>query len=217
MTFNVSFVLSTLFGHTVQWSAQRRGGPGTPLREAIRAHGAQTIAGVSAMYAVAWLAPRLTWWILPIVIGPIYSIPLSTLLSSRAAGRWFHSRGLLLVPEETRTPDVLQRKRYYRERIVSGTGVARVGRFAQAVLDPIANELHISLLESAEDGEALPVKTEGLERLVEVALDKGPHWLTLDNRLALLSDAEVLRRLHRESWSRWPREVARKISQAASS
>ncbi len=217
MTFNVSFVLTTLFGRTVQWSAQRRGGTGTPLREAVRTHGAQTVVGLAAMYAVAWLAPGLTWWILPIVIGPIYSIPLSMMLSSRAAGRWFHSAGLLLVPEETRIPDVLQRKQQVTLIIREEAQIARAGRFAQAVLDPIVNELHISILKSSEDDQCVPAKIDYLKRLVELALDKGPHWLDRDDRLALLSDPVVLRRLHRESWSRWPREVVGKISRAASS
>ena len=52
----------------------------------------------------------------------------------------------------------------------------------------------------------VPSKRAGLERLVERALRVGPASLTPEEQALVTRDAELMQRLHREAWQRWPVE-----------
>ncbi|HTY48669.1 MAG TPA: glucans biosynthesis glucosyltransferase MdoH [Steroidobacteraceae bacterium] len=107
MVFHSVFVVSTLAGHPVSWSAQERGDRGVGLREACARHAGQMLLGVVWGAVILAIAPRFIWWLMPVLAGLLLSAPL-TVLSSRAdLGRALRRRGLLLTPEESCPPPEL--------------------------------------------------------------------------------------------------------------
>jgi membrane glycosyltransferase len=53
------------------------------------------------------LSPILTWWLLPVSLPLIFSLPLSVFSSRVAIGRASQWLGLFQIPEESRMPQVV--------------------------------------------------------------------------------------------------------------
>ncbi|MFT8563295.1 MAG: glucans biosynthesis glucosyltransferase MdoH [Acetobacter orientalis] len=109
MLIQTSGVVSILSGHDSGWNTQRRDDGGFPLMVVVKQYGKFTLFGL-VLGCGAWVvSPSLFFWMTPVLLGLVFSIPLVALTSSRAAGLAFRKAGLLLVPEETNTPDVLRK------------------------------------------------------------------------------------------------------------
>lgn len=215
MAFHSAFVISTLFGHTIEWLPQRRHAAGVALRDAIQAHAIHTLAGLLAAFGILLFTPGLFWWMLPVLAGLILSIPLALLLGSVRAGRHLAARGLLLIPEETHVPEVLQRQRMHHEAAES-TRQSRQGRsnvVYQVVVDPAFLATHVAILRAAGGGTA-DVPPDLLERIRQIAFHGSPLYLTRKHQLAMLSDETSLRRLHEQAWSCWPLSVLNGVEPA---
>ena len=104
MVFHTTFVITTLAGKPVTWSAQERGDRGIRFVEALWRHKLHMLLGLVWGGVILWIAPRYIWWLLPILSGLVLSVPLTMLTSRASAGQWIRRRGLLLTPEETRPP-----------------------------------------------------------------------------------------------------------------
>jgi membrane glycosyltransferase len=104
MMFHTSFVITTLLGHPVTWSAQDRGDRGIGFLEALNRHKWHVLLGFAWGAVILVFAPRYIWWMSPVLAGLILSVPLTMLTSRASAGRWMRRRGLLLTPEETEPP-----------------------------------------------------------------------------------------------------------------
>jgi membrane glycosyltransferase len=104
MLFHTSFVITTLAGHPVTWNAQDRGDRGITFREALSRHKWHVLIGVLWGAIILFIAPRYIWWMSPILIGLLLSVPLTMLTSLTGAGVWARGHGLLLTPEETEPP-----------------------------------------------------------------------------------------------------------------
>jgi hypothetical protein len=107
MLFHTSFVLTTLAGRSVSWNAQDRGDRGITFLEALNRHKWHLLLGLAWGVAILWIAPRYIWWMSPILIGLLLSVPLTMLTSLTSAGLWARRHGLLLTPEETEPPSEL--------------------------------------------------------------------------------------------------------------
>jgi membrane glycosyltransferase len=127
------------------------------------------------------------------------------LSSSIALGRQSRELGLFLTPEETEPPAVL---RYLEENLEDDDPVLPVlrekpaSRFVQALTDPYVNALHLSLLPPREP----PGKRRRhyLEGLVHQLEEEGPDSLSAAQKRDLISDPNMLLRLHALFWSRPP-------------
>lgn len=103
------FVLVALTGWKLEWKSPPREAAGltwsdaaarlAPMTGIIVLHG----AGVAAIQlgALVWLAP--------VALPLLLAVPLAVLTSHVALGDWARSQGLLLIPEEARSPLVLRR------------------------------------------------------------------------------------------------------------
>lgn len=135
MAFHTRFVLGILAGWSVGWGPQQRTESGTSFRDAVNAHGSQTIAGILLALVGFWLTPDLFIWLSPVFFGLILSIPISMLISSQALGRFARKLGLLVIPEEVTVPRVIQRlhacEDHYRSLVASLTDT-----------DPLTHLLH---------------------------------------------------------------------------
>ncbi|GAN60982.1 glucans biosynthesis glucosyltransferase H [Acetobacter cibinongensis] len=109
MLIQTSGVVSILSGHDSGWNTQRRDDGGFPLMVVVRQYAKFTLFGL-ILGCGAWVvSPSLFFWMTPVLLGLVFSIPLVALTSSRAVGQSFLKAGLLLVPEETQMPDVLRK------------------------------------------------------------------------------------------------------------
>ena len=202
MLFHSKFILWTLLGRGVAWVAQRRGGDGTPdWREAILTHAGHTATGLVWGAAALALDPVFFVWLLPVLVGPVLSVPLSLVSAQPPAGGQLPH--LLATPEELHPLPVALRL----EALLATTQAGEPPReFAadygllQAVLDPYVNAVHVSLLR--EKGLPPDEDRDRFTALRERLIVEGPAALTKRDKLALLMDAHSMIRLHRDLWSR---------------
>jgi membrane glycosyltransferase len=187
MLIQTSGVLSILSGHDSGWNTQRRDDGGIPLMDIVRQYGRFTLFGL-ALGAGAWVvSPSLFFWMTPVLLGLVFSIPLVALTSSRAVGLDFRRAGLLLVPEETAPPPVLNLLAAAESSIEAKakTAPALPGDSLKALrADARLARAHLAMLPPPRKaGEAInPDQLVGLVKLGEAG--------TLTNALRVLSPRE---------------------------
>jgi membrane glycosyltransferase len=105
------FVASILLGASNGWGTQMRGdrrmAPGALVR-IFSFH--TTVAAMVGGAVFIWLHGSF-WWIVPLLAGPLLSIPLAAFTSSSAIGRWAMAHRLFLTPSETGTGSIVARVR----------------------------------------------------------------------------------------------------------
>jgi membrane glycosyltransferase len=198
MVAHTRIVISILMGGSISWGAQSRRSTGA-LMKIVRAELVSTIIGVLMIGLLGLFALPLVPWLSPIWAPLVMAIPLALIASSEWAGQalaWF---GILRVPSETATDDLVLRADDLRSMTTSDDSA----RFRDMVLDPVLLAAHIARLPK----NGAPVATpEQLERVRERARRAGPTALSAAERKLLASDAESMRWLHREAWRHWPVE-----------
>jgi len=218
MLWHSKFVATILLGLGVHWGPQKRTADGLTWATAARAHWGHTVTGVLWGLAV-WIIDRPSfWWFVPVAAGMVVSIPLSVLTSRSRNGYLARQWGLFLTPEEVEPPpeftELRERLRLLEE---SGEGAPHPTHsgLTDAVLDPYANAIHVSLLREkmlnpvfAERLKQLGVGQDTARPLAERALEQGPQSLNDEERLLLMSDADTMSRLHRQVWIRPPEALA---------
>ena len=107
MLFHSEFVVRALLGRSVGWDAQPRGDRGVSWREAFTRHRWHVAIGLVWGCTILTLAPHFIWWMLPVVVGMLISVPFTALTSRSDLGVALRRRGLLLTPEETSPPPEL--------------------------------------------------------------------------------------------------------------
>lgn len=192
MMFQSKFVWDILTGHSVNWNTQNRGDAGTSFKDAFSRHFWHTLLGIATTVIVALYAKELFWWMLPITIGLMLSIPISMLTSKVASGQWAKRHNYFLIPEESKVPDILQSAKEY-ENILKALEPKEKG-ISLLLKDQILNNLHVIMLPvngpapdiSPKDFEAAQIKLENhINHKVELDLSK-------EEEIALLYHPEVL-------------------------
>jgi membrane glycosyltransferase len=216
MLWHSSFVATILLGIGVHWGPQKRTANGIAWTEAIRRHWGQTLLGAAWGLAVWKLDPATFWWFVPVLAGMLLAIPLSVLTSRMSLGSRARSLGLFLTPEEIHPPSELDTLRV-RMALLEKTQAAQPADaiIAEAVLDPYVNAIHVSLLRekqlNPEYRDALTnlgVGRPEVRELAEKLLGQGPEALTKDEKMLVLSDADVVPWLHRQAWIRPSKALA---------
>ncbi|HLX27033.1 MAG TPA: glucans biosynthesis glucosyltransferase MdoH [Casimicrobiaceae bacterium] len=193
MLFHTQFVVTALAGRTVRWKSPPRGDNETDWRTAIARHGWHTLVGVVWAAIVWWLNPSYLWWLLPVIGALILSIPLSVFTSRTSLGRKLRRRGYLLIPEESRPPEVIRAtRRHWRK-------AALPADLATAIVDPVVNALVCA------QAVARPVSGWPREAIADVlvgrALRQGLDALGTQDRNRLLADPPALSALHFAVWT----------------
>ena len=173
------------------------------LGETIRAHWVHTLiglAGAIVAYRIDW---ALAFWMSPILVGLICSIPVSFLTGSRTVGDAVRREGLFKIPEESRPLPELAELNARMEAVPEAAPLPADLRahsgLMQAVLDPYVNAVHVSLLHAKDE---IPAASE--ERFLALRLRllrEGPAALSDRERMALLMDADSMIVLHDLVWS----------------
>lgn len=192
MLHHTRIVLSVLTGHTVRWGAQRRraGLAGIPREELLT-----TLVGAAVALGL-WLSSNgLLWWLAPIWVPWVLSIPISLVVSSPRVGAFFRRIGLLVTPPEKQPEPLLARA----DELRSLTRLDACTRYRDLVLDPVLIATHLERL----GGKRAPVSAKLLKQLTRRALCDGPASLTLEEWHLLMQDSPSMQRLHRQAWQRW--------------
>lgn len=103
------FVVVALTGLKLDWKSPPREAAAVSWREAAARLSPMTgMIGIFA-FAVALVHPVALIWLAPVALPLLLAMPLAVATSHVALGGWMRERGLLLIPEESRSPAVLQR------------------------------------------------------------------------------------------------------------
>ena len=184
MLFHTQFVLAAITGLHLDWKSPPRDDAATPWREAMQRHGWHTLLAGAWIAAIVVTSQAFAWWLMPVMLGLLLAIPLSVLGSQAAPGRWLRARGLFLIPEEQRVPQVLREARDYAEAF------GALAQPAQAVTSDVVHELVVQALPRRAPARGL--KAHAQAALVGQAVTGGPQALSKAHWLRLLGDAQAL-------------------------
>ncbi|WP_165700504.1 glucans biosynthesis glucosyltransferase MdoH [Alienimonas californiensis] len=203
MLFHSRFVLTTLAGRVVKWTAQSRGEQAVTWSDAVRAHWPAAAIGLLAGLAAGLAAPQSLLWLTPVALGLILAGPTAVLLASRDAGLCARRWGLWLTPEELDPPHVLRR---HAELLAtpptapdaaSSVSADDGPLFGRVLRDPAFFALHSELLAATDADRPLPA--DARDRIEKAVVQGGPEgWarLTPADRRAVLGDRRTLAELH---------------------
>ncbi|QJQ96988.1 glucans biosynthesis glucosyltransferase MdoH [Halomonas sp. PA5] len=195
MLFHTRFVLTALLGGTIQWRSPSRDNTATTWGDALRNHGAQTLLGAAWATGVYLMEPTFLWWMSPIVVALMLSIPVSVFSSRVSLGRRCQHARLFRIPEETHPPRVLRRMVRHLHRMRRQTSPT----FVQMVTDPVANALGCALATSRHGVSELLARRR--REQVMAASRLGPDALDDKARLKFLDDPVLLSKLHYQVWA----------------
>jgi len=101
MLFHSSFLLHILMGNAVGWPPQERGDRGMAWQTALKRHIPHAVLGLATVALLAELTPNYLPWVMPVVVGLIFSAPVAVLSSRLKTGAYARRLGLFVTPEET--------------------------------------------------------------------------------------------------------------------
>jgi membrane glycosyltransferase len=199
MAFHTLFVLSTLAGHRVEWNAQSRSATGVGWRQAWYAHRDQTIAGIAATALVAVFIPGALWWLSPILVGLVFSVPICMLVSNAAVGAWLKRRGWLQIPEEVEPPPIVRQfdQALYDARHLGCP--ARPEMFQRMLDDPLWLRGHLAMLQAT--GSARAAANESIKECESLIQEDSWHAMSATLKREMLADTDALVELHRTVWT----------------
>ncbi|MEO0423149.1 MAG: glucans biosynthesis glucosyltransferase MdoH [Pseudomonadota bacterium] len=114
-------VAAVLVGADSGWKPQQREGARLAFVDACRAHWFDTLLGISLAATAAWVERDLLYWLAPLTLGLVLSIPLSMASASTRLGRFTHWLGLGRVPSECQPHALVARVAHWRERLPQAT------------------------------------------------------------------------------------------------
>ena len=196
MLLHTRFVISTLLGKRVTWNAQHRSDCQVSLPEAFTVHFSHTVAGL-VIGGIAWFwAPGLLLWLLPVLAGLVFSIPLAMLLGSVKIGKSLACRGLLTIPEEVVPPPVLK----YQHDALSAhspdltTAPDRADLFDLVLQDPAFYALHVGILRATESH--APISPQQFRQIVHLMSTGALAITPAELQSAVLNDWQTMETLH---------------------
>ncbi|HEY5778739.1 MAG TPA: glucans biosynthesis glucosyltransferase MdoH [Terrimicrobiaceae bacterium] len=201
MLYYTQFVVTNLAGLQVRWTAQNRSDMGLGFFQSLRIFWMPPAMCIIAATSMAIWAREELLLLSPILIGWLIVPVLAWITSRPDLGDWARRHGLFLIPEEN--PQLSPAELRFVEQGVSDLGTAwdfPHGGIARAVIDPLTHSVHVALLRQRK---AVSEETEGyLELLRQKLMEEGPGAMDPSEHFALLWDADSLRWLHHEFWSR---------------
>jgi membrane glycosyltransferase len=198
MVMQSTVVVGILTGRAVGWTTQRRDDGNIPWRAVARRHVGHTVIGVLLAMAAYAVSPSFLAWMSPVVVGLALAIPVSAATAQQRLGQMARRLGLLVTPEETEPPRVLQRANELARELTSPT--SRVGdALAWIVCDPELRNLHTAMLPITPDqpkGEYDADLLVGLAKLRDAGdLAEASSLLSKREKLAVLGSRAGLERL----------------------
>jgi membrane glycosyltransferase len=196
MLIQSSSVAGILLGRDSGWNVQRRDDGSLPLRAVVRRYWPHTVFGLVLALAAYEVSYSLFAWMTPVIIGLILSIPLTQWSASTAAGKRLRRLRLLLVPEESRPPEILVRA---NALVASFASDAPASALVRLFADGELADAHRALLPATpprKRGEIEVTRVVALAKLADCAtLADADEVLTRQEKMAALCDAQGFERL----------------------
>ena len=184
MLIQSSSVIQILGGRDSGWQAQRRDDGTLPLRALARRYGWHTAFGLLLALAAYEVSYSLFAWMTPVIAGLIFAVPLAQWTAKPETGRRLRDIKLLLTPEETRPPDILERA---NALVAEFAGADQRGAIERLFADPALLAAHRAMLP-----QALARKPGEVDVARVVAFAKLDDCTTLQQAVALLTRAEMM-------------------------
>jgi len=108
MVAHTAFVLVALTGWRLEWKSPPREAAAIPWRDAAARFGPLFGAVAALLAAALAVNPRIAFWLAPVALPLLLATPLAVLTSQVRLGERLRASGLLMIPEEMRTPSVLR-------------------------------------------------------------------------------------------------------------
>lgn len=196
MMFQSKFVLDVFAGRDAGWKTQNRTDSSTPLSTAWERHKWHMGLGVLTTIVVYLYAYELFWWMLPITLGLMFSIPISMLTSKASAGRWCRKHKLFMIPEEAKEPQIISKASAYKQKLTMAEN--KFCGLELVLNDGIMNAVHIMMIPvNGPVPEFAPSVCKSAEIKLENYINhKIVPDLSREEKLALLYNAEVLSKAH---------------------
>jgi membrane glycosyltransferase len=138
-------VVGILIGRAVGWTTQHRDDGSIPWRVVACRHLGHTVVGVILAVAAYAVSPSFLAWMSPVVVGLVLAIPVSAASAQQGLGQIARRLGLLVTPEETEPPTVLQRaNELARELTAAGPRVTEALEWMAKDLE--LRDLHTAML-----------------------------------------------------------------------
>lgn len=118
MIFQSKFVFDILRGKSVGWNAQNRD-EGTSWKTAWNVHKNHLLLGLITWILVYKYANSLFWWISPVTIGLILSMPISVFTSKTNIGLWLKKHNYFTIKEENQVPLIITNTLKWEEKLNS--------------------------------------------------------------------------------------------------
>ena len=191
MMFQSKFVWDIFAGKDSGWNTQNRDDAATSFKTAFSRHIWHTVLGIVTTLVVWFYAHELFWWMLPITLGLMLSIPISMLTSQESVGKWFLRHGWFVIPEEVREPKLVADARRFLIKLSSQTSEAGV---LDVVKDKKLQATHLLMLPI--NGPAPEVAAKVLEN-AQIKLDSFINHGVMpdfekDEEIALLYTPKIL-------------------------
>jgi membrane glycosyltransferase len=184
MLIQSASVMAILSGRDSGWQAQRRDDGTLPLRAVMRRYGWHTVFGLLLALAAYEVSYSLFAWMTPVIVGLILAVPLAQWTANAETGRRLRRIKLLLTPEESRPPEILQRA----NQLVAGfPGSDQRPALERLFADPALLAAHRAMLPQT------PARKPGeIDVARVVAFAKLEDCTSLQQAIALLTRAEMM-------------------------
>jgi membrane glycosyltransferase len=116
MLAHTLFVVVALTGVKLHWTSPPREAAAVGWADAARQLLPLTAVIAVPAIAAAWIDADAILALLPVAMPLLVSVPLVVLTSHVGTGAWLRARGLMLIPEEAWSPQVLRRARLHAGR-----------------------------------------------------------------------------------------------------
>lgn len=196
MLLHCSHIWQIIRGKDSGWSTQQRDNQNTPWSVLLRFHSLHTLAGGLLFSVLYWQQSILLYWLMPVYLGLMISLPLSRFLSSNVAGRLSCKIGLLRTREEIcHINEISTRNRVKKEITLSIASVSLQQLLAtpdrllahqhKTVIKPVLRRGYPDMTLAAAS-----IKIEQADTLEEAR-----RWMNKAETLAALSDSKLLSQL----------------------
>lgn len=193
-------VIEILSGRDSGWKTQRRDDGGIALAEVVRQHWLHVSIGVIMGFAAYAISPAILAWMAPTLVGLVGAIAISWASGSMDIGMALRRAGLLVIPEETNLPPIIEAAARRQEESAADLPEIEDGLTA-VVTDRRVRELHERLLLPVplrERGkpDLDPVMAEAKIREA-MTLEEALRWLSPNERKAVLGRPQLLKEFDR--------------------
>ena len=195
MLIQTGAVLRILMGIDSGWNPQRRDDGSVPFTTIAASHLSHMALGFVTLVAGLLISPSLVAWMSPTIAGLLLAAPLTWGTGQLSAGLALRRRRLLLTPEETSPPRIVQQAASWREDLATA---AAPGADGLMILhrNPELRLLHARFLPAPVErrrGDIDQSRATASAKLAEaLSIEEAVAWLKPAERVALLLDRSLL-------------------------